>query len=256
MADGRGKQTDSSVNTFPANLIGRENLISNEKNQHRYNEHSLKPDRSLSEWNYLENENNSESHSDFPVGGVTCDTEDKGCSELDVNDSSKFLPRLVFLDSDENISRNTDNISLNNPETSYYREERSVSDSAVANNHHLPVLNSHLNDYNSSGHLTDESTNPLLHSQHSHASQVSSDSDLIRDHTMATEQELATVAGEDYEQFLMEQTENDTFIDENDDWHCHATTAKIPEDKTARNQLIAVSVLCFLFMVGEAIGNS
>ncbi|XP_060591515.1 proton-coupled zinc antiporter SLC30A2-like [Ruditapes philippinarum] len=73
---------------------------------------------------------------------------------------------------------------------------------------------------------------------------------------MATEQELATVAGEDYEQFLMEQTENDTFIDENDDWHCHATTAKIPEDKTARNQLIAVSVLCFLFMVGEAIGGA
>ncbi|KAL5015019.1 hypothetical protein ScPMuIL_009289 [Solemya velum] len=37
-------------------------------------------------------------------------------------------------------------------------------------------------------------------------------------------------------------------------WHCHAREKQTP-DRIARNQLIAVSVLCFLFMIGEAIGG-
>lgn len=38
------------------------------------------------------------------------------------------------------------------------------------------------------------------------------------------------------------------------DWHCHARE-KTKADTVARNQLVAVSVLCFIFMIGEAIGK-
>ncbi|OWF34059.1 probable zinc transporter protein DDB_G0283629 [Mizuhopecten yessoensis] len=37
-------------------------------------------------------------------------------------------------------------------------------------------------------------------------------------------------------------------------WHCH-TQVKPEHDKVARNQLIAVCVLCALFMIGEAVGG-
>ena len=252
MADGRDNHTDSVVNILSATLIGQENLGGNEKNKYKCAEHNLNVDNSLPEWTDLENENNSELHCDFNVGGVTCDNEDKGCTELDVNDSTKFLPRLVFLDSDENVTRNKSESLLSNPASNYYREERSASDTTDVKSHSLRIEKSHLNQPSRNGYLVDESVNPLLQSQSSHISQISSDSDLIRDHTMPSEQELAEVGGENYEQFLMEQTENNIHLDE---WHCHTKTAKVPEDKTARNQLIAVSVLCFLFMVGEAIGN-
>jgi len=35
--------------------------------------------------------------------------------------------------------------------------------------------------------------------------------------------------------------------------HCH--TEELPDDTVARNQLIAVCILCFLFMVGEIAGR-
>lgn len=39
------------------------------------------------------------------------------------------------------------------------------------------------------------------------------------------------------------------------EWHCHSSTVNNPPNQMARNQLIVVSVLCFLFMVGETVGG-
>lgn len=192
------------------------------------------------------------------VANLEDDEEDRGCSEFDKeeNKSTRYLPQLVFLDSEENISEFEKQTF---EDTHPLRKERAVSDSFVTGNLQTDTLQiiREAHDNSSGDHSTSTSkhgihqngtcvqtsinNNSFTHGRPSNTSLHSStDSELITDHRLSTD--------DSFEQFMMEE---DSKLNT---WHCHSRTAKIPPDKTARNQLIAVSILCFMFMVGEAIG--
>lgn len=259
MADGCGK-AESAVNNNAAILIGQGDNIRNNKSQ-QTNVQSNTASNTFSSDSCLHSESVSNDltyHSAFELGGVICDQEDKGCldspdSQRLKSNSSRHLPRLVFLDSDENIIKKEDSLLLCDSLTHSKCKERSASDGVVVNSGLLSAEKSLVYenpDYN----YTQDYTGRQLKSHNSHVSLQSSDSELITDHIMPLEQEVTNVGEEDFEQFLLQNTIADAA--DLKDWHCHAATVKIPPDKVARNQLIAVSVLCFLFMVGEAIGKS
>lgn len=258
MADIHGKSI-TAVDTCEQHLIGhRDDIKTSTMQSEASAELPSTFKTNITETWYSENEN-SVLHSDVDVGGVTCDVEDQGCSELDRNTntySSAYLPRLVFLDSDENIS-GSNNEQFSSYDGKLIHEERSVDNredlTVIPFKHEtdLPIEHSKLIPEN----LKDTNNAVrFLQSQISHASLHSSDSDLICDHTMPVDRELEleNVGEEDFDHYLQEHMEDDPRIN---DWHCHPTAVKIPPDKMARNQLIAVSILCFLFMCGEAVGN-
>ena len=155
----------------------------------------------------------------------------------DISPSGPFLPRLVFLDSDENITLNipSENRNIEN------RQQRSASDSVVIKErdqqYTVKLLQKQGQENNCCGYTNQISKNSVQ----------SSDSELLTDHnvmdTNPTEINMTILKG-------------GKGIKKGDDtWHCHLKNTKIPPDRMARNQLIAVSILCFLFMIGEAIGS-
>lgn len=257
MADGRGK-AEAAVNNNAAILIGQGDNIKNNISQQKLVQCNAASNSFTSDSCLHSESDDFTYHSAFKLGGVICDQEDKGCldsSESLKGNSSRHLPRLAFLDSDENITNKEDSLILCDSLTHSNSKckERSASDGVVVNSG-LTSAEKSLVYENPDFKYTHDNTGRFLESHNSHVSLQSSDSELITDHIMPSEHEVTNVGEEDFEQFLLQNTEDDAA--DLKDWHCHAATAKIPPDKVARNQLIAVSVLCFLFMVGEAIGKS
>lgn len=168
----------------------------------------------------------------FSVSEIDCNEEDKdaaGFIQLTETNSKSRVPQLVFLDSDDNSS--TEQLCPNHSDliTKPFcaKTELERSEDGCNSNRLL----------NGIGNLND-----LSLSQKSVSSQQSSDSDLITDHcpeNMSPNEDSAVV-----------------FSGRHKDWHCHDTTLKLASDKTARNQLLAVSILCFVFMIGESVGKN
>ena len=160
----------------------------------------------------------------------------------ETNDSSKYLPRLVFLDSEETLAENNQNDQTGEESV---RQERAVSDSAVIQRLASPSLNTFQRSESSGNHFYKN-----RRSRVSQASIQSSDSELLLDHSVTENSDLP--GDEDFERFIMEYPTEHPRLKT---WHCHAIGTKIPEDNVARNQLIAVSILSFLFMIGESVGR-
>ena len=159
-----------------------------------------------------------------------CDEEDKGPTNFIplTQTSTRALPQLVFLDSDDSSStehlfkRNSDLITNKGEGWQVCEDRKSYSQSDPP-------------------HLLErfDKNTDLTFSQQSRTSQHSSDSDLITDHTaeeMTRSRENSVTLGGKL-------------------WHCHDESLKLPPDLIARNQLIAVSIFCFLFMIGETVGK-
>lgn len=235
MAD-RGKVSSQATSNDIGNFIGQNNDI----NCHISDRTDVQPHNKIHTDDVV-----GLNGTEYEVGGVNCDKEDQPWFQYTDGTSTKFLPRLVFLDSEENITNR--NYSDNCVNETLPREERSASDSIVLTKSDYSKLHS-----DSFANTVDRHNDFLLKSHHSRVSAHSSDSDLITDHNMSVENDLQNVAEEDIDHFLQE---HESDVNNIKDWHCHRSTVKIPPDKMARNQLVAVSVLCLLFMVGEAVGK-
>ena len=175
--------------------------------------------------------------SGYGLGGVHCDEEDRGLDEFtNLKRSNKFVPTLAFLDSDENVheqlynpeEHRTDKLQHKGPKADIEKVTKRHKDSFQNPN------TEHCNRY--SAH--------------------SSDSDLIQDHAMASERDSLVLSNG------IEETQYDRHVCDNSSlprldlmWHCHRRILQVPPDTMAKKQLIAVSVLCFIFMVGEAVGK-
>ncbi|KAK3598423.1 hypothetical protein CHS0354_016420 [Potamilus streckersoni] len=161
-------------------------------------------------------------------------------------------PRLVFLESsDSDLDGDFDitNASLNIMSKS---RKSPIPDSR--GNINLPSLEV-ARDCTLVSEITFGSeTRNSLHSSLSNNSVASSDSELLRDldDYMNATTEMRNQLSADMSNMVVHargegQPESP--------WHCHDTQFKVPPDRVARNQLIAVSLFCFLFMIGEIIGG-
>lgn len=184
------------------------------------------------------NNTDLDSHGIFEVGGEGCDAEDKGITAfipLTDNASKRFLPKLVFIESgDVPDDKNENHLD----DQCYAAKSTPVSLQADCQggpvDHRLTLFGKF-----------DKSVDSSL-SQRLVTSQNSSDSDLITEHS----EEMNMVSNGDTQPLIPGNAE-----EFHDEWHCHNKNVHLPSDKTARNQLLAVSVLCFLFMVGESVGK-
>ncbi|XP_052254820.1 zinc transporter 2-like [Dreissena polymorpha] len=177
---------------------------------------------------------------EFEIGGVKCDDEDGGLSEFDavsvITKNKHVAPRLVFLGSDEHLNSSNYGYAA---DSDYSDRNRTLSD-----NTRVPDL---LKSQNGGAPV---SRTVRTHSRNSHTSHVSSDSDLLAElDEHFAENEMNRI------QLLSSNLEVGEDASSDNGWHCHDGTIKNPLDKTARNQLIAVSILCILFMIGETIGG-
>lgn len=181
------------------------------------------------------------------VGGVYLedDREDEGLKTIDCTTGVNHIPRLVFLGSDEDLSRsNKDDIFFVERNQSDNLDFESKSDSYSNTDNRYTT-----NDENTRDNFVhpDDETQTVLTSQHSRTSIYSTDSELLADHSLDENSEI--------ERFIMENEMTDDNLSKLMKWHCHDPKTFLLPDKMARNQLIAVSVLCFLFMIGEAVGK-
>lgn len=203
--------------------------------------------RNVQESGRLEAENDAKLKStfDYEVGGDLCDAEDRG-AVTEASSSRKCVPQLVFLDSDDSSS--TEQLYKDKAcEQVFPTSEKKNSQTFLRKNNPesngLSLMGIHKEDF-------------LTSSQKSVSSNHSSDSDLITDHSV--EQTMSrnddTIQLNSVTEHVREQSSGLFSIRK--DWHCHDHSLKLPPDKTARNQLLAVSILCFLFMVGETVGKS
>lgn len=171
---------------------------------------------------------------ELEVGGIQCDEEDRGAANfipLTETQSKRFVPQLVFLDSDEGSS--AEQLIPNGIDLSSTKQNNNTHEKRVSGIPHSHPITSHEKLVDGFSLYKD-----LSSSQKSVSSQLSSDSDLITDVNMAQNDSTAVLPS-----------------DRSHEWHCHDASLKLRPDKTARNQLITVSVLCFIFMVGEAVGK-
>ena len=186
------------------------------------------------------------------LGGVCLedDREDEGLKTIDCKAGVNHIPRLVFLGSDEDISQTFKNDSDVEKEISDINVERSESD-----RHGHSLISRSKGKRNSIDELETETQNgeteedDLTRSgRYSRTSLYSTDSELLADHNLDDN-------SEDIERFIMENEMADDSLSKLMKWHCHDPKTFLLPDKMARNQLITVSILCFVFMVGEAIGR-
>ena len=186
------------------------------------------------------------------VGGVCLedDGEDEGLKTIDCTAGVNHIPRLVFLGSEEDLSKtfNGENDTENKDENFDRNFRRSESESN--GDGFIDKYRTDRNDRSGSNTETDSNqrreNNQIGSSQYSLNN--STDSELLADH-------ISEDNSEDIERFIMENEMTDDNLSKLLKWHCHDPNTFLLPDRMARNQLITVSVLCFLFMVGEAIGK-
>ena len=70
---------------------------------------------------------------------------------------------------------------------------------------------------------------------------------------MYQQEHIITPGHEEEEDSDGQPSEMSNHVEQSVETHCHRPTS--PEDRVARNQLIAISVLCFVFMVAEIVGE-
>ena len=171
------------------------------------------------------------------VGGVYLedDREDEGLKSIDCTTGVSHIPRLVFIGSDEDLTQNNDY------ENNDSEQERNENES------YQTGYDIKRSQWGESSEVTENNSESNLTSQYSRTSLHSTDSELLADHYLDDSEEI--------ERFIIENEMTDDSLSKLLKWHCHDPATFLLPDKMARNQLIAVSILCFLFMVGEAIGK-
>ena len=184
------------------------------------------------------------------VGGVYLedDNEDEGLQTIDCTTGVNHIPRLVFLGSEEDLSQNfnSENDSENR-DNLHANSDRNESDGN--SDHSIDTNRTETLDGNGSSIPTERNqSRHLLTGNSQYSRNNSTDSELLADHTLENNTE-------DIERFIMENEMTDDNLSKLLRWHCHDPKTFLLPDRMARNQLITVSVLCFLFMVGEAVGK-
>ncbi|XP_052812564.1 proton-coupled zinc antiporter SLC30A8-like [Mya arenaria] len=174
-----------------------------------------------------------------------CDFEDRGIHEFDnLNSSASGHPRLVFKENCSNIVDGHENYVGTDEFDDFVRGDRSLSDISCVRQQNKE---------------TDGYSNPVVknYNRNSHVSVQSSDSDLIISSDMPNERDqLVELNGVDRYSSSLQRCDDSASEQDDSEWHCHKRITKIPPDLMARKQLIAVSVLCFIFMIGEAVGGA
>ena len=168
------------------------------------------------------------------VGGVCLedDQEDEGLKNIDSSNGVNHIPKLVFLGSDEDLSQANDDEN-----SDLFQSDINNLEFKLSNENELKEV---------AKYSGNDETN--LQSSYSKSSLHSTDSELLIDHNPSDDTE-------DIERFIIENEMTDDNLSKLLKWHCHDPTTFLLPDKMARNQLIAVATLCFLFMVGEAVGK-
>lgn len=184
------------------------------------------------------NNTDLDSHGVYEVGGEGCDAEDKGIAAfipLTDNASKRFLPQLVFIESEDVPDDQNEN------HMGTQRFQAKTTPVSLHGDFQCESADHRLTLFGKFDKSVDSSLGQRLVT-----SQNSSDSDLITEHS----EELNMGRNGDTQPLNPGNAE-----EFHDEWHCHDKNVHLPSDKTARNQLLAVSVLCFLFMVGESVGK-
>ena len=181
------------------------------------------------------------------VGGVYLedDKEDEGLQTIDCTTGVNHIPRLVFLGSEEDLSQNF------NIENDRDNKEKNLNFERPESNFGVEI--NRTDRYERSGSTTETESDQRTENDLTDFSQYSrnnsTDSELLADHHVLRDN------SEDIERFIMENEMTDDNLSKLLKWHCHDPKTFLLPDRMARNQLITVSVLCFLFMVGEAVGK-